>query len=74
MLPLRELRLRALMADNDFRAAVLNRASDEEIKRLWFRKELYAARYRFEALRVEKGPKFRFYHEFRLWQRERRAA
>lgn len=74
MLPLRELRLRALMADNDFRAAVLNRAPDEEIKQLWFRKELYAARYRFERLRAEQGPKFRFYHEFRLWQRERRAA
>lgn len=74
MLSLRELRLRALQSDNDFRHAARIGAAPDEIRALWLRKELYALRYRFERLRVEQGEKFKFYHELRVLQKERRAA
>ena len=70
----REIRLRALMADNDFQHAARTGADPNEIVRLWRRKEYWSARLRFARLRIEKGDKFRFFHEFRVWQRERRAA
>jgi hypothetical protein len=37
---LREIRLRALMADNDFRHAARTGADPDAIKALWMRKEL----------------------------------
>ncbi len=73
-LTFREIRLRALQADNDFRHAARTGAEPNEVLRLWWRKEYWAAREYFERLRAEKGDKFRFYHEFKVWQRARRAA
>ena len=70
----REIRLRALMAENDFYHAARTGAEPNEVLRLWRRKEYWAAREYFERLRIEKGDKFRFYHEFKVWQRARRAA
>ena len=70
----REIRLRALMAENDFYHAARTGAEPNEVLRLWRRKEYWAARLYFERLRAEKGDKFRFYHEFKVWQRARRAA
>lgn len=70
----REIRLRALQADNDFRHAARTGANPGEIVRLWKRKEYWSARLRFATLRAEKGEKYRFYHEFKVWQKERRAA
>jgi hypothetical protein len=71
---LRYIQLRALMAENDFIFAARTGASPDEIKYRLERKEYWAARLRFEKLRIEKGPKFKFFHELKVWQRERRAA
>ena len=70
----RELRLRALMADNDFRHAARTGAHPDEIKRLWVRKELWRLRLHFAARAAELGPRYNFWHELRVLQRERRAA
>ena len=69
----REIRLRALMAENDFYHAARTGAEQSEIVRLWRRKEYWGARLYFETLRIEKGRKFNWHHEFRVWQRARRA-
>lgn len=70
----REIRLRALMAENDFYYAARTGADPSEILRLWKRKEYWSALLRFEQLRIEKGKKFNWFHEFKVWQKERRAA
>lgn len=70
----REIRLRAIQAENDYYHAARTGAEPTEALRLWRRKEYWAAREYFERLRIENGEKFRFYHEFKVWQRARRAA
>ena len=74
MMDLRYIHLRALMAENDFIFAARTGASPDEIKYRWERKEYWAARLRFEKLRIEKGPKFKFFHELKVWKKERQAA
>lgn len=70
----RFIRLRALQADNDFRHAARTGADPDEIKRLWFRRELWRLRLHFATRAAELGPKYNFFHELRVLQRERRAA
>ena len=70
----RYIRLRAIQAENDYYHAARTGADPSEVLRLWRRKEYWAARLRFERLRVEKGARFNFWYELHVWQRERRAA
>lgn len=70
----REIRLRAIQAENDYYHAARTGAEPTEVLRLWRRKDYWAARLRFERLRIELGDKFNFWHELHVWQRERRAA
>lgn len=70
----RDIRLRALMADNDFRHAARTGADPDEIVRLWKRKWYWAARVHFAQRAIELGPRYNFWHELRVLQRERRAA
>jgi hypothetical protein len=70
----REIRLRAIQAENDYYHAARTGAEPTEVLRLWRRKDYWAARLRFERLRIEKGDRFNFWYELHVWQRERRAA
>ena len=66
--------LRFKMADNDFRHAARIGADPDELLRLWRRKELWRLRLYFAARAAELGPRYNFWHELRVLQRERRAA
>lgn len=70
----REIRLRAIQAENDYYHAARTGADPSEVLRLWRRKDYWAARLRFERLRIELGDRYNFWHELHVWQRERRAA
>jgi hypothetical protein len=70
----REIRLRAIQAENDYYHAARTGAEPTEVLRLWRRKDYWAARLRFERLRIELGDRYNFWHELHVWQRERRAA